>query len=308
MKAILVGAVESSRIALKCLAASPRWDLKAVFTLPPDLASRHSDFVDLSADCENAGTRIVHTANINSDAALQAIRAMEPDYIFVIGWSQICGADFRATAGKGVIGYHPAPLPRLRGRAVIPWTILLNEPISASSLFLIDEGVDSGPLLGQRYFHLAPDETAATLYAKHMAKLNEMLPPVLEDIASGSPQLSIQDERNATYAARRRPEDGLIDWAQPAAAVWRCVRACGDPYPGAWTTFGNDRIVIKTAVPVLLHHHAAAMAGQIVERGEASFTVKCGDDQGLLVSQWQTTREAPLPNHAVLGRPKAAAA
>jgi len=307
MKAILVGAVESTKIALKCLAASPNWDLAAVFTLPPDLSGRHSDFVDLAQDAERAGTRIVRTANINSDAALQAIREMEPDYIFVIGWSQICGEQFRATATKGVVGYHPAPLPRLRGRAVIPWTILLDEPISASSLFLIDEGVDSGPILGQRYFHLAPDETAATLYAKHMARLEEMLPLVLEDIASGSPKLSIQDERYATYAARRRPGDGIIDWGQPAAAVWRCVRACGDPYPGAWTIFGNDRIVIKAAVPVPLSHHAAALPGQIVERSDAGFTVKCGDDHGLLVSQWQTTREKSLPNHAILGQPKAAA-
>ena len=306
MKAILVGAVESTKIALTCLAASPKWDLAAVFTLPPDLSGRHSDFVDLAEDAERAGTRIVRTANINSDAALQAIREMEPDYIFVIGWSQICGEQFRATASKGVVGYHPAPLPRLRGRAVIPWTILLDEPISASSLFLIDEGVDSGPLLGQRYFHLAPDETAATLYAKHMARLEEILPLVLEDIASGSPTLSIQDERCATYAARRRPEDGLIDWAQPASAVWRCVRACGDPYPGAWTSYGDDRIVIEAAVPIPLHHHAAALAGQIVERGEGGFTVKCGDDQGLLVSRWRTAREKPLPNHAILGPPKAA--
>lgn len=306
MRAIVVGAVESTRIALRCLAASPRWDLAAVFTLPLDLSMRHSDFVDLAPDAEEAGTRVVRTANINSDAALQAIRDLAPDYIFVIGWSQICGEEFRGTAAKGVVGYHPAPLPRLRGRAVIPWTILLNEPISASSLFLIDAGVDSGPLLGQRYFHLAPDETAATLYAKHMAKLGEMLPIVLEEIASGTPNLSVQDDRYATYAARRRPDDALIDWSAPASAIWRCVRACGDPYPGAWTTYRNDRIVIEVATPVPLHHFTAAIAGQIVDRTADGFTVKCGDDQGLHVSRWRTAREAPLPMHAILGRGKAA--
>lgn len=307
MRALLIGAVESTRIALRCLAAAPRWDLAAVFTLPLDLASRHSDFIDLAAETEKAGSRIVRVKNINSEAALAAIHDIAPDYIFVIGWSQICGEQFMASAKRGVVGYHPAPLPRLRGRAVIPWTILLDEPISASSLFLIDAGVDSGPLLAQRYFHLAPDETAATLYAKHMAKLEEMLPGVLDDIASGAPALSVQDERCATYAARRRPEDALIDWAQPASLIWRCVRACGDPYPGAWTSLGGDRITIEAAVPVPLGHHAAAMAGQVVERTGESFTVKCGDGQGLRVTQWRTAREAPLPNHAILGRDAAAA-
>ncbi|HKY82065.1 MAG TPA: formyltransferase family protein [Sphingobium sp.] len=307
MKAILVGAVESTRVALNCLAASPHWELAALFTLPSDLSGRHSDFIDLSQEAEKAGARVVRVANINAEAALQTIRDLAPDYIFVIGWSQICGEDFRGTARRGVVGYHPAPLPRLRGRAVIPWTILLDEPITASSLFLIDAGVDSGPLLGQRYFHLAPDETAATLYARHMAALAEMLPSVLEDIAAERPRLVIQDERCATYAARRRPDDALIDWAAPAATIWRSVRACGAPYPGAWTTFGADRIVIEAAAPVPLGHHAAAMPGQIVECGPDGFTVKCGDGQGLQVSRWQTARETPLPNHAILGRPKASA-
>lgn len=292
---------------MRCLAASPRWELTGLFTLPLDMAARHSDFVDLAEDAAQTGARIERVANINSEAALQAIRDMAPDYIFVIGWSQICGEAFRGTASKGVVGYHPAPLPRLRGRGVIPWTILLEEPISASSLFLIDAGVDSGPLLGQRYFHVASDETAATLYAKHMARLGEMLPIVLDEIASGKPNLTIQDDRHATYAARRRPEDALIDWSSPASVIWRCVRACGHPYPGAWTTYRNDKIVIEAAAPVPLHHFRAAMAGQIIEQTGEGFIVKCGDDLGLHVSKWRTPREAPLPNHAILGRAKTAA-
>lgn len=302
MRAILVGAVESSRVALKCLAASAQWDLAAIFTLPPDLAQRHSDFVDLYEDAAGAGTRIERAADINAEESLRKIHDIAPDYIFVIGWSQICGERFRAMAGKGVVGYHPAPLPRLRGRAAIPWTILLNEPISASSLFLIDGGVDSGLLLGQRYFHVAPDETAETLYAKHMQALAHMLPKVLEDIAAGRHEPEHQDERCATYAARRRPDDGLIDWSQPASSVWRCVRACGRPYPGAWTRVGPDKVIIDAATPVPLAHHAAALPGQIVERSSESFTVKCGDDQGLRVSQWRSERIGPMPMHARLGR------
>ncbi len=302
MKAIVVGAVDSTRIALRRLAASPAWEVAALFTLPLDLAGRHSDFVDLEDDAAQAGAAVHRVANGNAPEAIAALRAIAADYIFVIGWSQICGAEFRATARRGVVGYHPAPLPRLRGRAVIPWTILLDEPITASSLFLIDEGVDSGPLLAQRYFHLTPDETAATLYAKHMAHLEAMLPHVLDDLARNQARLTVQDERCATYAARRRPEDGRIDWSLPATDIWRSVRACGAPYPGAWTVLGKDAIVIDAAVPVPLDHHAAAMPGQIVEKTGLGFTVRCGDGQGLRVSDWRTDRANPLPNHAVLGR------
>ncbi|MES2269914.1 MAG: formyltransferase family protein [Pseudomonadota bacterium] len=301
MRAILVGAVESSRIALQCLARSPAWDLGAIFTLPPELAQRHSDFVDLSADARAAGAPLITLSNINSDAAFAEIKAIDPDYIFVIGWSQICGARFMASARLGLIGFHPAPLPRLRGRAVIPWTILLDEPISASSLFLIDEGVDSGPILGQRYFHVAPDETAATLYAKHMAMLDDMLPGVLDDVAQCKARMQSQDERYATYATRRRPEDAVIDWSEPADKAGRLIRACGAPYPGAWTMLDGERIVIEEARPVCLPQYRAAMTGQIVERQTDGFLVKCGDGRGLLVTRWRRAREGPLPVHAILG-------
>src|SRR3546814_17829006 len=78
-----------------------------------------------------------------------------------MGWSQICGPAFRALFPDRAIGYHPAALPRLRGRAAIPWTILQQEPITAGTLFWIDAGTDTGDIADQQFFHVAPDETAA---------------------------------------------------------------------------------------------------------------------------------------------------
>src|SRR3546814_4028654 len=97
----------------------------------------------------------------------------------------------------------PAPLPRLRGRGVIPWTILADEPITAGTLFWIDDGVDSGPILEQAFFHVAPDETAASLYARHMRALGEMMTRALAALATGSPPRLEQDERYASWAAKR---------------------------------------------------------------------------------------------------------
>jgi len=301
MRAVLVGAVESTRIALHALAESLGWDLAGVVTLPPALAGRHSDFVDLSADAAVAGCPLLPLANTNADEAIDAIAALSPDYLFVIGWSQLCGERFRALAPGRVVGYHPAPLPRLRGRGVIPWTILLDEPITAGTLFLIDEGTDTGPLLAQRFFHVAPDETAATLYDRHMVTLAAMLPGLLSALAMGAAVPEPQDPRFATWAARRRPEDGAINWSGSAAAAWRMVRACGDPYPGAFTMLGEERIVLASAQPVELAGHRAALIGQIVERSADSFTVRCGDGRGLRVDAWRRERPQPPPLHAQLG-------
>jgi methionyl-tRNA formyltransferase len=301
MRAILVGAVESTQVALRALAAAPDWTLAALVTLPPELSARHSDFVDLGDAARALGAEVVHAANCNELAVLDRLRALAPDVILVIGWSQLCGADFRAVAPMGTVGYHPAALPRLRGRGVIPWTILLDEPITAGSLFVIDAGTDSGPILAQHFFHVARDETAQTLYDKHMAALATMLPPLLTRLAAGDTAGAPQDDRYATYAARRRPEDAEIDWRDDAATIDRLIRACGEPYPGARTRSAGGEITVLAAERRPGRGHDAAFAGQVVARDDASFTVRCGDGELLCVTRWQRDRPGPPPLHVRLG-------
>src|SRR3546814_17742134 len=107
----------------------------------------------------------------------------------------MCGMEFQAAAHGQVIGYHPAPLPRLRGRGVIPWTILADEPITAGTLFWLDDGVDSGPILEQAFFHVAPDETAASLYSRPMRARGEMMPREPASPATGLPPPPQPEER-----------------------------------------------------------------------------------------------------------------
>lgn len=299
MRAVIVGAVESTRITLEAVCAARGWEAAALVTLPPDLAGRHSDFADMSAETARAGCPVIHAANSNAPEILEQIAALRPDYTFVIGWSQICGAAFRAAAGGNVIGYHPAPLPRLRGRAVIPWTILLDEKITASSLFWIDNGVDSGPLLGQRYFHLAPDETAESLYARHMQALKALLDEMLPLLAQGNAPRIIQDERFATWATKRTPADGEIDWNRPAAEIDRLIRAVGRPYPGALTYSGSAQLTIWTASDWPDASRHAAIPGQVIIAAEDSFVVACSNGGALKITDWH----GPRPRtHSHLGR------
>lgn len=300
MRAVLIGAVESTRIAAKCLADAEGWQLVGIVTLPPALNSRHSDFVDLSAGIA-ADCRLIQASNANSDDVLAEIAQLAPDYLFVIGWSQLCGERMMAITPGQVVGYHPAPLPRLRGRGVIPWTILLEEPITAGTLFLIDAGTDSGPILAQRFFHVAPDETAASLYARHMAVLADMMPAMLAALRAGTAQPRDQDVRYATWAARRRPEDAEIDWTASAVDTCRLVRACGDPYPGARTTCRGELLVVSRAEPLSLTRHRAALPGQVIERDAQGFTVYCKDGGGVRVTGWRWGRSGPPPVHVRLG-------
>ena len=299
-KAVLVGCVGSTALAAETLIRSKDWSLELIVTLELSAAKRHSDFVDLAGLAGEAGARLFRTLNSNSAECLQAITDADVDYIFVIGWSQLCREEFMQLKPDRIIGYHPAALPRLRGRAALPWTILLEEPITAGSLMWLGNDVDDGDLIDQQFFHVAPDEYAETLYAKHQAALEVMLERSLAKIASGQLPSQPQDPRYATYAAKRTLADGLIDWNDSAIAIDRLVRAVGKPYPGAFTFVGEDRLTIWRSSPLPDSGIYHAMTGQIVERTQEQLTIMTGE--GLLrVEEWETASDKTPRQHAVLG-------
>jgi methionyl-tRNA formyltransferase len=281
MRTVLVGAVDSSRIALEVLIranCTPR----AVVTLPLARASRHSDFVDLRPIAAAAGIPVLEATDINASYVVDSLRAMRPDVVFVIGWSQICRAEFLSVPAQGAVGFHPAALPVNRGRAVIVWTILQERAETGSTLFWLDEGVDSGDILAQDVFPVAPDETAATLYAKHLEVLAKLLSNVLPLLESGRAPRTPQDSGRASYCARRTAHDGLIDWRAPARETWRLVRATGRPYPGAFTHLGQRRLVVWAADLVGAAPYCG-LPGQVQRVDQTGALVQCGDGEHLLL-------------------------
>jgi len=300
LRAAIIGAVESTAVAIRAFAGSD-WNLALVVTLPPEKSGRHSDYVDLQSEATKVGAPVFHTSQTNSPLTLAAIREAKPDFIFVVGWSQICGPDFLSVTPGRVIGYHPAALPRLRGRAAIPWTILLDEKISAGSLFQMAEGVDDGPLLDQHFCHIAPRETAMSLYEKHMSALAIMMRRALTRLSEGNTDFLKQDESCATYAVRRTPADGLINWHQPAREIDRLIRATGRPYPGAYTFANRKRLTIwasELVEPALPFH---AMPGQLVANDSIGLLLQTGSGQ-IRVTDWTWDSDGQLPMHGIWGR------
>lgn len=301
MRALLIGAVEGTRVAMNAIAGAQGWDLAGLLTLSPALAARHSDYVDLREQAAALGAQVILASSGNEAATIAAVEQMKPDLSFVIGWSQLCSEALVAAAGGRMVGYHPAPLPRLRGRAAIPWTILLNEPISASTLFWVSDDVDEGPILAQDFFHLAPDETATTLYAKHMSALRRMLDGLLPQMLTGLPPGRPQEHHLATWGARRRPDDGLIDWRKPAAEIDRLIRATTRPYPGAFTFAGEDRIALWGCAPPATHAAFHAAPGQVVARTATGFAVMCGDGGLVQIADYTAAAGGGPRLHAILG-------
>lgn len=304
MRIAFVGAVESSGVAFEALAAAGAPPALLV-TLPAEAAARHSDFIDLVAPARSAGAAVHFTTDINAPPTLAALQHARPDIIIVVGWSQICRAPFRSVARLGALGYHPAPLPRFRGRAVIPWTILMNEAETGSTIFRLDDGVDSGPIVAQELFAVAPDETARSLYEKHKRSLARLVPEALAAIATDRNAGTPQDDTMASYCAKRTAEDGLIDWRESAGRVLRLIRAVGDPYPGARTFDSRGMIVIEAARPYTPPGRYFGMPGQVQSHTDCGFTVLCGDGSTVEVTAWRGLTGKPRIHAKLVPAPEA---
>jgi methionyl-tRNA formyltransferase len=301
MRIVFVGAVESSKIALEALIRTGRAPA-LVITLPPELAGRHSDYADVAVVGRTAGCAVCYTTDINHPVVLEAMASVEPDLTFVIGWSQVCRQPFRDVARLGTIGFHPAALPHLRGRAVIPWTIIRDEHETGSTLFWLDEGIDSGPILLQRLFTVADDETAGSLYAKHTTNLSEMVAEAATLVETDNPPRIEQDHGQASYCAKRTAEDGLIDWNASAGSVLRLIRAVGAPYPGAFSIYDGERIRIDAAVQFENSGRFIGLVGQVQCHSKRGFVVLCGDGECIDVLAWASPTGRRPPVHGKFDR------
>lgn len=294
MKIVFVGAVESSLGALISICAAGHVpDL--VMTVPPHLGKRHSDYVDLTPTAKKYGVPVLYTEQTNAPETLRQIADHKPDLILVIGWSQICGPEFRAIPRIGSIGFHPSALPRLRGRGVIPWSVLMQESSVGSSLFWLGEGADDGPIAAQARYAVDPETvTARELYDRALRAVSGLLPPLLNQIAEGDIPAEPQSTHGVSLCARRRPEDGQIDWTQPAADIHRLIRASGPPYPGAYT-FASDgtRIVMTGVRHTQPQGYYIGLPGQIQAIDDQVFTVACGDGRSIDILEWSGAEKPP---------------
>jgi methionyl-tRNA formyltransferase len=279
-------------------AAEAGAEVAAVVTLPgpidPD-RSGHCSFDELA---QRLGARLIETADVNSPDTIAALREVEPDLIFVVGWSQLVLDEFIGVARDGVLGMHPTLLPKHRGRAAIPWTILSGLSKTGVTLFEIaDASADSGPIVGQVEVPVAPDETAATLYERiteaHVELVRRFVPQLLDGTAPRVPQ----DTRRASAWPKRTPADGIIDWETRAPYLYDWVRAQTRPYPGAFTYLGEEKVVVWRARPVELDGEAPA--GTIVGRDGEAVIVACAEG-GLVLEEVEGATE-PLAVGARLG-------
>lgn len=239
-----------------CVPAMVRagFSIEAIFTLTAEALSKRSGGFDYTTQANEYNIPLYKVDNINDPDAIQKLRELQPDLIFVIGWSQILGPEALASAPL-VLGAHASLLPLNRGSAPINWAIINGESQTGNTLIRLREGVDTGEILAQRAFDISLIDSCQTLYQKVAATNTAMVVEVLQKLIAGSLEGKRQSElagfNESAILPRRRPQDGLIDWHQSSRRIYDFIRAQTRPYPGAFTCIKGTEVRIWTAALTL---------------------------------------------------------
>lgn len=174
--------------------------------------------------------------NPNAPEFVAHIAALKPDFLFSFYFRFMLKEPLLAIPRRGALNMHGSLLPKYRGRVPVNWAIIKGERETGASLHYMELKADAGDLVDQQAVPILPDDTAIEVFNKVTFAAEIVLDRSLPGLMAGTAPRRRLDLKAGSYFGRRGPEDGRIDWRQPAQAVHNLVRAVAPPYPGAFST------------------------------------------------------------------------
>ena len=199
------------------------------------------------AQAHNLAVLTPETPNRPEEVA--RLEALSPDLVILAAYGKILPAEFLAVPRLGCMNVHPSLLPRHRGATPVVAAILAGDAVSGTTLIIMDEGVDTGPIVAQANVPLAGSERTPALTERLFLLGAELISGHAPAYVRGELTPSPQPEEGATFAKRLSKANGELDWHTPAAALERQVRAY-DPWPGSATTWNGVRLAVEGAAAV----------------------------------------------------------
>jgi methionyl-tRNA formyltransferase len=207
------------------------------------------------------------------------IEKEKPDLCIVVGWYWKISPEILSSVPNGFIGLHASLLPKYRGFAPLVWAIINGEKRTGISLFYLEDGIDTGDIIGQKQFTISQTDSIRTVLEKSEIYCDKLLKENYLKILSGNASKKSQTQSDATYCSERKPEDGLINWTDSNKNIYNFIRAQSEPYPGAFTYIDSKKIRIWKANIFPYPYHG--IPGTITQINSDSAVVVCG--QGALI-------------------------
>ncbi|CAM3268188.1 formyltransferase family protein [Filibacter tadaridae] len=222
-------------------------NLDLLITLKDEKAKNKSGRIYLDDIATENATPLLKINNINDQEVIDTLKAHKINWLFIIGWSQIAKKELLETPTHGCIGMHPTLLPIGRGRAAIPWSIIKGLDKTGVTMFKLDEGVDTGEIIGQGVIPLNEKSTATELYQTVDELHITLISKYWDAIVNNNITLTKQNDADATEWPGRKPEDGEVLGRMTMNEADSLVRAVSHPYPGAFYKNGDKTIRIWSA-------------------------------------------------------------
>lgn len=230
----------------------------------------------------SAGLAVTQPEKIRNNAEFRAqLEAVAPNAIVVVAYGRILPPWMLRLPRLGCINLHASLLPKYRGAAPIQWAVAMGDAFTGNTTMLLEEGLDTGPILLQRTHEIRPDETAVELFDELARAGAPLVVETLAGLAAGSIHSQPQNEEHATFAPMLDREDGRMDFARRAAHElynrWRGFQ----PWPGAFTSLEGKKLIVHRMAPA---QEPKADADILVEPGRV-----CIDGQRLFVACAENT-------------------
>ncbi|RMH37155.1 MAG: methionyl-tRNA formyltransferase [Nitrospirae bacterium] len=249
MRVVFMGTPEFAVPSLKALLDS-RHEVVGVVTQPDRPRGRGKAVMPspIKALAQAEGIPVLQPAKMKDPDFLDALKASKPEVIVVVAFGRILPASILALPPRGCINVHASLLPRYRGAAPIQWALIRGETHTGVTTMLMDEGMDTGPILLQEVVPIAPDDTTIELSRRLAEVGGRLLLTTLREWEAGGLVPRPQNHAEATMAPMLKKEDGLIDWTLSAEEIANRVRGLV-PWPGAYTFYQESRLTIWKAKP-----------------------------------------------------------
>ena len=276
VRVVFLGNDPWSVAPLEALAEDGELEVGLVATNPPRPAGRGSRPrpTAVARSAEELGLPLAEVGGLRDGDGPNALRAAGPDVLVVVAYGEILTPDVLAIAPLGAVNLHFSLLPRWRGAAPVRRTLLAGDAVTGVTAMLMDEGLDTGPILAVAEETVRPDDDAGTLGTRLAGIGGPLLVRAVRSLAFGTATPRPQDPALATTAPKLAPEERWIAWDEPAPALIRRVRALA-PEPGASTRLRGNILKVFRAEP----------AGALDDRGHGGdASVGAGASPGAILA------------------------
>ncbi len=268
IKAIFMGTPSSVVPTLRRIRDMPDVDVIAAVTTPdrPRGRGRKPEPPPVKQEALRLGVPVLQPQGLRGEAVQAELAALNPDVIVVAAYGRLLPPPVLELAPHGCLNLHPSLLPRHRGPSPVATAILEGDAATGVSLMLLDEGMDTGPVIARADVRLEGDETAGVLTAALFELGGALLANSLGPWVNGQLKTQPQDVSLATVTRKLERADGLADWSLPAETLARQCRAY-DPWPGLYTEWEDKTLKLLEVAPLPDYRTGTAKPGQVVAVG-----------------------------------------